>query len=39
MRTFFQVLWFFAPVLLIAVCAFVALFALIQFRLGHWTLN
>jgi hypothetical protein len=35
MRKFFQVLWFFAPILVIMAFAMAALFILVQFRTGQ----
>lgn len=36
MKKFFQVVWFFAPVLVIMLFGMAALFAVIQMRLGRW---
>ena len=35
MKTFFRVLWFMAPVLVMLACVFVALYALVEFRINR----
>jgi hypothetical protein len=36
MRTFFRVLWFLAPILVMLGCVFVAFYALVEMRMNRW---
>ena len=36
MKTFFRVLWFLAPILVMLGCVFVAFYALVEMRMNRW---
>jgi hypothetical protein len=38
-KKFFQVVWFFLPLLFVMACAAVGIYVLIQYRTGHWRLR